>query len=151
MTSDSDSFQTKGEKAVHRENAANLNLVFFPMKLCDFFSFKGQSSDFLHLSKSTHYCVRGRGISIACKLQIRHEYAPFWFCFFSGILCLVLVVCLGFVFFSFCTVTQKIYIKLFNKNSPQLCRVDILTKLYLCVQPYAGKISVVPEWCWLTQ
>lgn len=76
-TSDSDSFQTKGEKAVHRENAANLNLVFFPMKLCNFFSFKGQSSDFLHLSKSTHYCVRGRGISIACKLQIRHEYTPF--------------------------------------------------------------------------
>lgn len=32
-TSDSNSFQIKGKKVVHKENAANLNLVFFPMKL----------------------------------------------------------------------------------------------------------------------
>lgn len=34
--SDSNSFQIKGKKLVHKENAANLNLVFFPMKLCNF-------------------------------------------------------------------------------------------------------------------
>lgn len=36
-TSDSNSFQIKGKKEVHKENAANLNLVFFPMKLGNFF------------------------------------------------------------------------------------------------------------------
>lgn len=35
--SDINSFQIKGKKVVHKENAANLNLVFFPMKLCNFF------------------------------------------------------------------------------------------------------------------
>lgn len=53
-TSDSNSFQIKGKKEVHKENAANLNLVFFPMKLGNFFSLKGQNNGSLQLSKSTH-------------------------------------------------------------------------------------------------
>lgn len=36
-TSDSNSLQIKGKKAVYKENATNLNLVFFYMKLCHFF------------------------------------------------------------------------------------------------------------------
>lgn len=79
-TSDSNSFQIKGKKEVHKENAANLNLVFFPMKLGNFFPWKDKAMAPFS-SVSQHICIRDRGISIACKLQIRHEYAPFWFCF----------------------------------------------------------------------